>query len=165
MEAEFQLAGYVHTHYKGHDIKVNIEIVTDLELSQDQLYQIQKKASEAAQIIHSIHYNTDPDEIAWAQQVHEKLINCFPTGKYIHVKPIENEYEPTRLDKWLRVLTSNGTMKIGRRNSVINIDWSECYPLVKARVLFPEHEGTKGDYYIHAGSYEYAAECIRKILR
>jgi len=100
--------------------------------------------------------------------------------KNIVLIPIQNEYHSnsTEAEPWWLLKTYKGTIKIGWRKSVINIDWSECKPVVDkldyeqrqavydkfdANKIFPNENITKGTAYIHAHGEEKAVEYLSKI--
>lgn len=112
----------------------------------------------------------------------QRVLNTVGLDKAL-LSPIPNEYYTNDGDPWYLVRTPKGTIKIGWRKHVINVDWSE---LVKAQlqsmpgefnyekenaarekfggsVLFPNDDVTKGDYYIHAYGYNKLEEYLLRL--
>jgi hypothetical protein len=79
--------------------------------------------------------------------------------------PIPNEYWPDDAP-WCLVRGPKGSLKIGWRKRVLNIDWAGLNQGAKldADKLFPGENVTKGDTYIHAWGKEKAVEYLRVLL-
>ncbi len=78
--------------------------------------------------------------------------------KYLKLYEIVNEYwhDNSVMGPWWLVQTKYGMIKIGWRNRVINIDWSDT-PI---RVVVTEHEVTRGEHMVHAYTYHNAVEYL-----
>lgn len=93
--------------------------------------------------------------------------------KDIRMASLPNEYCPCdHCAPWFNVNTEFGTIKIGWRKRVINIDWSlleqtlkECGKLPKKNILslFKKEDVTKEETLIHAWGWEKAEEYLTKI--
>ncbi len=93
--------------------------------------------------------------------------------KDIRIFSIQNEYcSCNRCAPWFNVNTEFGTIKIGWRKRVINIDWSSAMEALKERgqlseeklsSLFEDQDVTKGDTGIHAWGWEKAQEYLTRI--
>lgn len=107
----------------------------------------------------------DKDSIAAGKEMRTNILACF--GKMpIFTEEIPNEYcgEPECIyNPWFLVATAIGHIKIGWRKRVIVIDWSKTNVKEKANKLFPNEDVTKGEFFIHAWSYEKAKQYIEKL--
>lgn len=87
--------------------------------------------------------------------------------KNFEMAGIPNGYCPCEsCAPWWNVKTEFGTIKIGWRKHVINIDWSELNRSIKRNKilkLFTKEDVTKEKMYIHAWDNEKATEYLRKI--
>lgn len=87
--------------------------------------------------------------------------------EHFEMKETPNEYCPCEsCSSWWNISTDFGTIKIGWRKSVINIDWSglnRSFKRNKILALFVKEDVTKGDTYIHAHGTEKATEYLKKI--
>lgn len=93
--------------------------------------------------------------------------------KDIRMVSLPNEYCPCdHCAPWFNVNTEFGTIKIGWRKRVINIDWSAatetlkaCGQLPKKSILslFKDEDVTKGNTYIHAWGWEKAQDYLGRI--
>lgn len=90
----------------------------------------------------------------------------------IEMNPIHNEYCPTPSTctgcaPWFLVTTEIGTIKIGWRKRVINIDWTEATgkptKLRKVPKLFKKEGVTLGETYVHCYGWEKAQEYLGRI--
>jgi hypothetical protein len=61
------------------------------------------------------------------------------------------------------VVTSYGTIKIGWRKHVINIDWREMDQARNIAKLFSKEDVTKGDTHIHADNIAQALDFLKRI--
>lgn len=113
------------------------------------------------------------------------LINQFPQEKMLAlflfadiqtlgVDEIPNQYWPRVPDyyeirdksPWWLVYTELGTIKIGWRKRVMEIDWRRLETGGgKAAVIVTEDDVTKGDYYVHAYSELKAVEYLQNLKR
>jgi len=68
----------------------------------------------------------------------------------ISVMSIDNEYSPSLIDTlpWWKVQTPSGTIKLGNRKRVINIDWTDT----DVRFVVTEDHVTKSETHVHAWS-------------
>lgn len=66
------------------------------------------------------------------------------------VEAINNEYSPSLIDTvpWFKVLTPIGTIKLGNRKRVINIDWTDT----DVRHDVTDDHVTKSETHVHAWS-------------
>lgn len=64
------------------------------------------------------------------------------------VEEIDNEYSPSLIDTtpWFKVLTPIGTIKLGNRKRVINIDWTDT----SVRTVVTTDHVTKSETNVHA---------------
>jgi len=93
--------------------------------------------------------------------------------KEIRMAALPNEYYPSDYSApWFNVSTEFGTIKIGWRKRVINIDWSAmeetlraCGKLPKQSILslFDKENVTKGNTFIHAWGWEKAQDYLSRI--
>ena len=109
------------------------------------------------------------------QEKERQFRNIFEKAgfKDILMESLPNEYcSCDHCAPWFNVNTEFGTIKIGWRKRVINIDWSAAAETLKACGQLPEKnilslfedEGvTKGDAYIHAWGWEKAQEYLSRI--
>ncbi len=91
----------------------------------------------------------------------------------IHMKSLPNEYcSCDCCAPWFNVSTDFGTIKIGWRKRVVNIDWSVVLQTLEAAGKMPERSisslfenenVTKGNTSIHAWGWEKAQEYLSKI--
>lgn len=79
--------------------------------------------------------------------------------------PIPNEYWPDDAP-WCLARGPKGSLKIGWRKRVLNIDWEGLNQNSKLDTskLFPGEDVTKGGTYIHAWGKEKAVEYLKKLL-
>ncbi len=120
------------------------------------------KLIEQAIVRHSIRLGNGPAE---TKKNREQIIGLFDSP--IHVKEIPNGYDSSACSEhlpWFIVTTKIGPIKIGWRNSVILIDWSESDNKKYAESLFPYEDVTKLDKGIHAHSLEKAREYLGRII-
>jgi len=107
----------------------------------------------------------DPGAQQRAEEQRRGLLECFPEIP-VYVEEIPNGYchdYCCRHLPWFKVTTPKGIVTIGWRKRVINIDWS-LMRNPSAMQLFSQEDVTKGEYLIHAWSYEKAKEYLAKIL-
>ena len=87
--------------------------------------------------------------------------------KMVSMMDLPNEYCQCGVSApWFSVITEFGTIKIGWRKRVINIDWSGLDPKHRKRdtlSLFDGEDVTKGDDSIHAWGWEKAEDYLRRI--
>lgn len=80
---------------------------------------------------------------------------------------LPNEYCPCEFcAPWFNVVTDFGTIKIGWRKRVINIDWSNLHPRYRKWhiiSIFEEEDVTKGHSSIHAWGMEKAGEYLKRL--
>ena len=78
--------------------------------------------------------------------------------------PIPNEYWPEEAP-WCLARGPKGSLKLGWRKRVLNIDWEGLNQNEKldAEKLFPDENVTKGGAYIHAWGKEKAVEYLQKL--
>ncbi len=102
-------------------------------------------------------------EMADFNHYFKKFGELFFEAGYRNVEliPIPNQY-PDKNGPWFRVTTAFGTITIGWRRRVINIDWSEAKLAI--RPDFSKEDVTKEESFIHAWGYEAAIEYLR-VLR
>ena len=100
-----------------------------------------------------------------AKNERQEILALFPDK--VFVEEIPNGYCSDwccRHLPWFVVTTEVGRFKIGWRERVINIDWSETVGTKKAGDLFAGENVTKGDKYIHAWSLGDAKRYITDIM-
>jgi hypothetical protein len=98
-------------------------------------------------------------------EILEKFNEIFHKADFIikSVLPVKNEYcECIECSPWYKFITQFGTIKIGWRKRVVNIDWSNLKTILNPD--FSKENVTQGDNYIHAWSYEKVLEYLN-ILR
>ena len=110
-----------------------------------------------------------------SESTERKFKEIFERAGFKDVRMLRapNEYcSCNRCTPWFNVNTEFGTIKIGWRKRVINIDWSSslktldvCGKKPKEGVLslFEKEDVTKGGTYIHAWGWEKAEEYLSKI--
>ncbi|MBI2120346.1 MAG: hypothetical protein HYT94_01840 [Parcubacteria group bacterium] len=87
----------------------------------------------------------------------------------IQMTSLPNEYCPCEhCPPWFDVETEFGTIKIGWRKRVINIDWANVIPTTVAYrkltdKLFEDEDVTKGVGYIHAWGYDKAVAYLTRL--
>lgn len=105
----------------------------------------------------------------------EKFTDCFTKAGYennFKLSPIPNEYcndinNCSRCGCWFNVTTKFGIIKIGWRERVILIDWSNTFEKdkVNGKFLFQDEDVTTGTNYIHAWGYEKCVEYLEKLRK
>ena len=105
----------------------------------------------------------------------EKFRELFTSAgfKDLRLSAIQNEYcACNECPPWFNVNTEFGTIKIGWRKRVVNIDWSslieslrKCGELPNRSIssLFEDESVTKGENSIHAWGYDNVTEYLTKI--
>lgn len=93
--------------------------------------------------------------------------------KDIRISRIPNEYcDCERCASWFHVNTELGTIKVGWRKRVINIDWTSIreslqkageFSKMDIILLFEEEAVTKAEHYIHAWGWDKAQEYLNRI--
>jgi hypothetical protein len=94
----------------------------------------------------------------------EKFARMFHDAWFVvkHVRAVPNGYSGgDDAVPWFEIQTNKGTLVIGWRRSVINIDWSATKRDLSA--LFDAEPVTKGPHFIHAWGYLSAEDYIRRI--
>jgi hypothetical protein len=110
-----------------------------------------------------IYFHHTCNRIDLSQNMKARFKEIFEKAgfKKVLIWSIKNEYCSCEVcAPWFNVNTEFGTIKIGWRKRVINIDWGS---LQKISSLFEDEGVTKGDNYIHAWSWEKAQEYLTKI--
>lgn len=99
-----------------------------------------------------------------ANQARERFDGVFFKAGFTKIKldEIPNQYCPCIVcEPWYRVATEVGTIEIGWRKMVINIDWSKTR--VDLLTIFQGEPVTKESSYIHAHGEAKAEEYLRRI--
>lgn len=100
----------------------------------------------------------------------QEFFEIFKAAGFINfsMSKIPNEYcKCEKCSPWWNVNTIYGTLKIGWRKHVINIDWSGLIPPFNRpgiSKLFKEEDVTMGATFIHADGREEAVEYLQNIL-
>lgn len=149
----------------GH---IELELMLDIgrPLTDDDKWNIKKSMDKMLSLLHERTISVNPVVIEEAKITKQNILKLFKDHK-IYVKEIPNSYCSDYCCKhlpWFEVTTTKGTITIGWRKRVIEIDWSKSDVEKKSNELFLNEDVTKGDYYIHAWGYEKAQEYIDIIL-
>lgn len=94
------------------------------------------------------------------------IIAVFGSSRKTYVEEIPNEYCSSWCcagRPWFLITTKIGSIKIGWRKRIINIDWSRTAVRETAEQLFPGEDTTKDGYMIHAWGYDKAVQYIDKL--
>ena len=156
---EYKLASQTET-ISNPPLGVQINVKLGRKLSDDEQWQISEACSKISQMLRINNTLADPIFQDSAKAERSLLLGLFPDR--IYVREIPSEYH--NLTPWFNITTKVGIIKIGWRERVINIDWSDSDVKIKSMDLFPDEDTTRGDQYIHAWGYEKAKEYIDKIL-
>lgn len=82
-------------------------------------------------------------------KLHVAAMFALANADVLGIEEIENEYAPGEgASPWFKVLTPIGTIKIGNRKRVINIDWTDT----DVRHVVTEDHVTKSETHVHAWS-------------
>lgn len=112
-----------------------------------------------------------------AKREREYFANMFVRAGFVNftLKEVANQYcGCEQCAPWFEASTPIGTILIGWRKRVINIDWGGCFPdrLITGYNkrhdsflhLFDDEDVTKGAYHIHAWGTEKAIEYLNRML-
>lgn len=157
----------VHSHevYGAKSLGVKIAVHVSVPLSEDDIWAIRRVGEQVMKIIHTAEVKADPEAVRIGKEETASLLACFPCPT-THTE-LPNGYcsQPCCILKpWLKVQTHKGTIVIGWRKRVINIDWKDSNITGSADDLFPAEDVTKVDKLIHAWGYEKAKEYLAKLL-
>lgn len=147
----------------GIDIKISCPINMDLS---GEIKNTGRKAAELIEqaIIREYHRtNKNSQERAGLEK--EELVDCFPEPPIL-IEPVPNGYCSLACCEhlpWFKVTGRVGTIIIGWRKRVIQINWAQSLVQTPAEQLFPDEDVTKIGCLIHAWSYKKAKEYLAKI--
>lgn len=155
---------------QGTNVNYNIdlEILLDInrELTDNDNNNIRECVDKLIKELREETASNDPDIKADADKQKAEILALFGDRK-IYVQETSNEYCDCYICKhmpWFLVITHKGTIKIGWRKRVINIDWTNSGIKEDAETLFPDEDVTKYNKTIHAWGYEKAKEYLDKLL-
>lgn len=113
-----------------------------------------------------------PENVQWKKDWIAKAVECFRLAGLdpISFQEIPNEYCgpkccPHRV--WLLMSTAEGIFKVGWRKRVMELDWRNMkgpWDREKVKKLFEKEDVTKGEYFIHAWSYEKLVEYLKLLV-
>lgn len=149
--------------YPNQQIAVKVDAKIERELTKEEEYYFLEACQKLAKMLRKNTILTDEQEIFHVKEERRQLLECFPQP--IYVKEIPNEYEgPDCTRSWFLVTTPKGPIKIGWRNRVINIDWTDSDIKSDANWLFVAEDTTKMGCSIHAWGYDKCREYLNKLL-
>ena len=140
----------------GRSIKIDLVMAQRFPLGQELRNQVAELVENFSKELNLILTVNDPKNIQWKAQWVEK------------VHEIPNEYCGPKCcphSVWFLVSTKIGTIKIGWRKKVINIEWDQTALTKTAQELFPQEDVTKQGRMIHAWTYEKAQEYLTKLAQ
>ncbi len=139
-------------------------------LSEESRNNISWKVSDYLQVIQKL------IEIEWAKanEIDKRnnhvteLTELFKSAGFntIHVKTIDNQYCKDACCykyPWIIVATKKGSIKLGWRKRVMNLDWSESDIKAIGTELFKDENTTTGEHYIHCWGKDKAIEYLKKL--
>ena len=127
------------------------------------IYEAQEKIMEE---MRGYLISQNQEALKYAAEQKRRILELFEAP--IYVEEIPNGYcsaSCCRHLPWFNVTTPVGRIQIGWRKRVIEINWVDTRVEGTGEELFPEEDVTKGDWHIHAWSYEKAKEYIEVLLR
>jgi hypothetical protein len=148
--------------------RFELEVQLDIgrELNETDYSNLREFAGKLLEELNAETLRLKPETKVKYEETKKALLDCFG-DRAIYAQEIPNEYcdcyQCKQTSPWFMVTTTKGTIKIGWRKRVINIDWSTMNR-EDAETLFPNEDVTKDDRLIHAWGYEKAKEYINKIL-
>jgi len=157
----------VHSHeaYGAKSLGVKILVSVEATLTEEETWAIRRLGEQVMKIIHTAEVKADPEAVRIGKEETALLLACFPCTTTHSELPNGYCSQPCCVLKpWLKVATHKGTIVIGWRKRVINIDWSESNIAGSANDLFPAEDVTKDGKLIHAWGYEKAKEYLAKLL-
>lgn len=160
-ELEYKPVAGVESYGK-YALGVKISVHAGHELSEQEKSEFRHVCDQLMAVLYHGSVAADPEAMSRIRKEKETLLSLFPGCGH---KEIPNEYGKDPNRPWFNVFTPKGTVKIGWRKRVINIDWSQTIVAAGGDELFPNEDVTKGNHYIHAWSYEKAKEYIDTILQ
>jgi hypothetical protein len=128
--------------YGKYTIGVQINVHVGHELSDAEMSVINNACDSIVNVLYHGSVAADPETMERIRKENENLLALFPGCGH---KKIPNEYSSDPNRPWLNVFTPKGTIKIGWRKRVINIDWSETIVVQGGNELFPDEDVTNSN--------------------
>ncbi len=150
----------------GKTFGIKILVSMDRKLTDNDKNVISEKMDECIRAINLENDRLDP-EVNKNKELQKKNILSLFEASSVYVKEIPNEYYSawSYRSPWFLITTCYGVIKVGWRKRVLVIDWKDSDIKVFAEDLFKDEKTTKGDYMIHAWSYEDAKKYIDALFR
>lgn len=157
---------YAVQQHSSRYFGLSIVVDQDRKLDDEDFAACSKHIREIERVLQARTYKLDPIEQAHALEERTKLLAAFPDA--IYVQPVKNQYHGDspygQMRPWFEVTTKRGIFLVGWRKRVINLDWTKTDVMSKGSEVFPDHQMTMGDAYLHTGTYEYLKEAVAKLM-
>lgn len=152
-----------HNHNSYLGLKLSIALGRDITENDNKSIQKYISLLEKELQLESFRLDPETENIAKAQRA--AIIALFPDTP-IFVKEIPNQYysDYGLSIPWYEITCRIGKIIVGWRKRVIHIEWKESTVRFEGEDIFPQIETDKGPDYIHAWSYEDAADYIRRLF-